>query len=176
MKNKGTKLDIITNILTISVILLLGYVLINKFILNDKAVPKSSEANSLIGKQIDIPNINWSKNSQTLLIVLSTTCHFCTENVPFYQKLAQQFNKKEELKLMAVFPQQQSVAKDYLSNNKIAINDIFQIVPSEIGVKGTPTILLLDNEGKVIQAWLGKIPASEEEKIIKEINSKTNLI
>src|SRR5204863_9489624 len=49
------------------------------------------------GTKISLAGLDWSKSPRTLLMALSTTCHFCSESAPFYQKLQQQ--KRDDVRM-----------------------------------------------------------------------------
>jgi len=78
------------------------------------AVTKNSRA-SLLGKVLRLPNVDWATNKTTVVLYLSTSCHFCSESSPFYQRLAQE-KLKLNFKLVAVLPQNEEAAKTYLES------------------------------------------------------------
>src|SRR5690349_12890900 len=42
------------------------------------------------GSQLSISGVDWAASDRTLLVVVSTGCHFCSESAPFYQRLTQE--------------------------------------------------------------------------------------
>ena len=40
-------------------------------------------APSIIGSRISLPGLDWARRRATVVLVLSTACHFCTESAPF---------------------------------------------------------------------------------------------
>ena len=115
------------------------------------------------GTKISLPGIDWSKSDRTLLLALSTMCHFCTESAPFYQKLQQQ--KRDDVRLVALFPQPAQESRTYLDKLGIAVDDVAQGPLNSVGVSGTPTLLLIDNQGAVTDSWVGKLPDDAAEKV-----------
>jgi hypothetical protein len=52
-----------------------------------------------------LPSIDYDAKPQTLVLVQSTTCNYCKESLPFYQRLlAEQQSAGQQTQLVAVFP------------------------------------------------------------------------
>ena len=120
------------------------------------------------GTKISLPGIDWGKSNRTLLLALSTNCHYCTESSPFYQQLQQQ--RPSDLRLVAVLPQTVELSRLYLNSLGVAIGDVVQSPLGSVGVSGTPTLILLDSGGVVRDSWVGKLSEAEATKVISRIN------
>jgi thioredoxin-related protein len=161
------KIELFANIAIIVVALILGFVLVKRFILNDSApLPKQ---NIEIGSKVDLSMIDWAKNKNTLLLVLSKDCRYCTDSIPFYKKLNQETAQSEKVKLVAVFPQDVSTAKEYLQSHGLNLNDVHQVSVNDVGVQGTPTMLLINDKGEVAGTWFGKLFEPDENKVIERL-------
>ena len=161
------KLEVLANIAVVITSVVLCSVLVKKYFFSAskpvpavEAVASKSPASSLsqrrsiqAGTKISLPGIDWSKSNRTVLLALSTTCHFCTASAPFYQKLEQQ--SPNDLRLVAVLPQSVEDGRAYLNKLGVAIQDVVQAPLASVGVSGTPTLLLVDREGSVIESWVG---------------------
>lgn len=171
MKNWRTKLDTIANIALIACCVLFAVFLIRNYLLTSskQTISTNPQANSLIGKRLSINEIDWSKNQQTLVLVLQKDCRFCNESMPFYQRLAKEFSNQTKTHLVAVFPDNLEESKQYLKENKVEINDVLQASLNSVGVRGTPTLLLIDNNGIVQEQWIGKQPPAKEESVIARL-------
>lgn len=99
-------------------------------------------------------------------MVLSTNCHFCTESAPFYQRLAQQKAGRGDVRLMAVLPQSVGEAQKYLDDHGISVDEVRQAVPGAAYARGTPTLILVDRTGSVIESWVGKLPPEKEAEVL----------
>jgi len=148
---------------------LLGGVLVKPYIF--PAVPKSVPTNEgiKIGTKLTLTDVDWNKSEKNLVLVLSSTCRFCNESAPFYQKLAAQKTGQNNIRLIAVMPQTAAEAKQYLDNHKISVDEIKQTNPDTINVRGTPTLVLVDNTGAVVQSWVGKLPPEKEEEVFQQL-------
>jgi thiol-disulfide isomerase/thioredoxin len=103
--------------------------------------------------------------------VLSKDCHFCEESAPFYRQLGQEFAASGKLPLVAVFPQEKDVAQNYLQGKQISVSEVLQASPLSFGVRGTPTLLLVNGSGEVTAAWYGKLSETEEKKAWETIRA-----
>jgi len=75
----------------------------------------------------------------------------------------------EGTRLIAVFPQPVDVGKKYLNDLGVAVDDVKQAQLNSIGVQGTPTLLLINKDGVVVNAWRGKLPADKEREVIARL-------
>jgi len=67
------------------------------------------EAKALVGSTVKLPGVDFGQKGKTLLIVISSTCHFCRDSESFYRQLTQMAGLKTHL--IAVLPQAQSEAE-----------------------------------------------------------------
>lgn len=159
------KIEVAANLAIIIVAVMLVAVIVQRFYFpfrtqDARIVP--------IGAKVSLPNIDWSKNGQSLVIALQTGCHYCTESAPFYQRLAVALSARK-IPLIAVFPQTIEEGQTYLRSIKVPIDDIRQASLKSIGVQGTPAILLVDNQGEVKTGWFGKLTQNQESEVLSSI-------
>jgi hypothetical protein len=168
MNNLSKRIELLANIAIIVVAVLIAGVLVKRYLLPQAQSPP---AQSLIqpGTKLSLPGIEWDKNNRTLLLVLSTTCRFCTESSPFYQRLAQEKAKKGEVSLIAVLPQSVGESRKYLNDNGISVDDIKQASLDAVQARATPTLIMADRTGTVVESWVGKLPAEKEDEVLNRI-------
>lgn len=167
MNNLHKRIEIIANIGIIIVAILLGGVLVKRYLLSPSPNVEVGE-DMLIkpGMKLSLPGVDWDRADKTLLMVLSTNCHFCTESAPFYQRLAQQKAGRQDVRLVAVLPQVMSDAQHYLSDHNIVVDEVRQSVPGAAYARGTPTLIMVDRTGSVVTSWIGKLPAEKEAEVL----------
>jgi thioredoxin-related protein len=135
-----------------------------------RAKPSSSQTQTpaiAAGTRINLRSEDWARNRQTLLLALSTNCKYCSASAEFYQRLVK--NASSNTKLVAVLPQPREEAQQYLAGLKLVIDDIQQISPPSLGVRATPTLILVDNAGGVTKSWVGQLPHEKEEEVLSAI-------
>lgn len=125
--------------------------------------PQAHAAPSLIGSNVHLTGVDFTHKDKTLLIAISSTCHFCQESQPFYRLLAKTTGLKTDL--VAVVPMPQRDAENYVHSS---ISPSIQVVSASlntIGVHSTPTLLLVDSRGTVENAWIGKLDDVGQEQV-----------
>jgi hypothetical protein len=158
-----------TNIAIAVVALLLVVVCIKKFFLAG-AKPRPLPAIQ-VGTKISVPNVDWSRSRETMLVVLQDGCRFCTESSPFYRRLVEQSSRNAGVRLIAVLPQDPDRGRRYLDSLGVTIAEVKQSDLGAIGVAGTPTLLLLDNQGKVEASWVGTLSAPQEAEVLRRVGT-----
>ncbi len=160
------RIEVVAYCATIVLSVIAGTVLIKEYLLPHP--PKRTESRITAGTKM-LVDYDWGKSNKTLLLVLSETCHFCNESAPFYQKLTSQFSDPEKLRFVAVFPQEVSSATKHLDELGVRVTEIRQAVPSAFGASGTPTLILISNDGTVVDSWVGKLSPEEESRVIEKV-------
>lgn len=99
------KVELIANGSIIIVAVLLSVVLVKSYLFTNSSPPNTNlETNNNeihVGQVVALPDVDWTKNGRTLLLALSTTCHFCTQSSPFYQRLVKEHG---DTQLIALVP------------------------------------------------------------------------
>ena len=120
-----------------------------------------------------LPDVDWAKNKRTLVLAISTQCHFCTESAPFFQRIEKE--RAKDLKLVAVLPQPVDDGRNYLEGEGVHVDDVKQAALNTIGVNGTPTLLLVDGNGTVAQLWEGKLQPDQEGSVLAVLRKNASL-
>lgn len=175
------KLEVLANIAVVITSVVLCSVLVKKYFFSAaqpeasvEAVQSKSPPSNLpqrrsikAGTKISLAGIDWSKSPRTVVLALSTTCHFCTESAPFYQQLQRQ--KPNNVRIVALFPQSVGDSRDYLNKLGVSVSDVVQSSLSSVGASGTPTLLLINYDGAVMDSWVGKLSEGEAAKVISRV-------
>lgn len=106
------------------------------------------------------------------MLVLQTGCRFCDESTPFYQRLTKELASQSKTHLVVLFPQNYNESKQYLKNKMIEIAYVRQVSLQSIGVQGTPTLILVDSSGTVLEQWVGKLPATQEDAVLARLKQQ----
>lgn len=117
------------------------------------------------GEMIPTGALVWDKSDKNLVMVISTVCKYCNESSPFYQKLATR-KAGTDVRLLAVLPQTMDESVKYLAEKNISVDEVLQINPGQLNVRGTPTLLLVNRSGVVVDVWNGKLPPDKENELM----------
>ena len=165
------RVELLANVAIIIVAVLLAVVLVKQMTAtktDQPTRPASARRDLRRGDKVTLP-VDWAKNSHTLLLVLQKDCRFCTESAPFYQQLVKETSARSDIKLVAVLPQTVDEGKQYLKDIGVDIADVRQVSPSQINVSGTPTLILVNNEGVASDVWPGKLSPDTEPKVLSKL-------
>jgi thioredoxin-related protein len=132
-----------------------------------KPQPQANPEKELAGKTISLPGFSFANGHDSLLLVVSTTCHFCQESLPFYKQLSEKVHGK--IDIIAVLPEPENEAKKFLTDAGVQTDHIVKAVPNSIGISGTPTVLLVDSKGKVKNVWLGRLDEDGQKKLLSTV-------
>jgi len=146
---------------------LLSVVIVKTYLLPARASNiHIAAANANVGTSLKgrLPGVDWSKNGRTLVLAISTQCHFCTESAPFFRRVKEEAGKNP--KMVALLPQSVTEAERYLSGQGVKVDQIVQVQPGTLGIRGTPTLMLVNHKGVITKLWTGKIPDSEQDAVL----------
>jgi thioredoxin-related protein len=164
------RVELTANIAIIVLALVLGVVFVKRFAFKSEVVTQgTAPETALRGQKISLPSMDWSQSPRHLVLVLQKGCHFCSESASFYQRLIPAVAKHSDMQLVAALPQSVSESKQYLNDLGVSINEVRQADLSSIGVRGTPTLLLVDRNGVVTDLWIGKLPPEKEQEVLSHL-------
>lgn len=118
-------------------------------------------------------------SNRALVVAVSPGCHFCNDSIPFYKNLIDQRNQKNSaVKFIAAVPssekpeEAQKLVAD--ETQKFAAggaqpDGMVNVDFAAIKVPGTPTLMLVDNNGKVLDVWVGKLDPDGEKEVLKTL-------
>ncbi len=168
------RVELLANLAIVLVALLLGVVLVKRYLWPAAPQPTAIENVQIKpGTKLLLPGMEWNKGDRTLLLVLSTTCRFCTESAPFYQRLAREKAKNGSVNLVAVLPQSVGESQKYLNDLGVSVDDIKQAQLAALPVRVTPTLIIVDRTGSVTESWIGKLPAEKEIEVLNRFLADT---
>jgi thioredoxin-related protein len=168
---KKSTLDTVANIAIIVVCVIAAVVLIrNQFF---PAQPRVQGAQEQVkeGERFDqLKAVMPAGSNRALVVAVSPTCHFCNDSMPFYKKLIDQRNQQgSQVKVIAAVPNEEAKAEESKKFASAGANPdgMVHMDFSTIKVPGTPTLLLVDNDGKVLNVWVGKQDEKGEKEILE---------
>lgn len=74
------------------------------------------------------------------------------------------------MRLVALLPQPLQESRNYLDKLGITVDDVAQSPLNSVGVSGTPTLLFIDNQGAVIDSWVGKLSEGAAEEVRAKVS------
>lgn len=79
------------------------------------------------------------------------------------------------MRYVAVLPQPVGDGQKYLSSLGVRVDEVIQAQLNSIGLRGTPTLMLIDDKGAVSDYWIGKLNNDEEERLIRRLRENAKI-
>ena len=172
-----SKLDTAANIAIIVVCILAVAILINSNVYHflpsfqqrpPGAPPEAAKGETLAALRAVVP----AGSEKALVVALSPTCHFCNDSMPFYKQLMDKRNESNSpVKVIAAVPQPaaKEAEEKNLAEHGVQPDAVVHVDFAKIKVPGTPTLLLVDNQGKVLDVWVGKLDEAREREVLARL-------
>lgn len=109
---------------------------------------------------------------RALVMALAPGCHFCNDSMPFYKQLVDKRNEsRSPVKVIAAVPgaDVQAAEQKNLTDHGVQADALVNIDFAKIKVPGTPTLILVDKDGKVLDVWVGKLDPSREHEVLARL-------
>ena len=132
-------------------------------------LPKLQVRSLVPGSQIKLHGIDWKSNDRTLLLALSTSCHFCSQSASFYKRLVTETASKSSVQIIAVLPEDIAEGTRFLRGLGVPATTVLTAQLRSFGVRGTPTIILADNKGTIKHVWEGTLSLVQEEEVLGSV-------
>lgn len=174
MSKSSNRIHQLTNIAIVLVVLMIGVVIARNYLRSPRPIPEVRDYRVAAGTRVYLPGIDWAANGQTLVLVLREDCRYCTESAPFYRQLAKEATVNSKVRLLAVLPQDVVEGKQYLNSLDLPIAEVRQAKLDALGVQGTPTLILVNGDGLVLESWAGRLPPEQEKAVMKRIEARAN--
>ncbi len=162
------KVEVAANV----VVILLAVVIGSVFLMDRFATPGLGPNEVKAGDQLPGLHVyNWKAHERTLVLALRNGCHFCEESMPFYRRLAKlEQSNQIGVHLIAVFPDDPAVVRQVVETQQLTIEVVPAFELGQVKVQATPTLMLVDERGRVSKVWMGELPPAEEAEVIAAIS------
>jgi len=131
--------------------------------------PSAPQPAYVAGQTFDAPSAWYADASHTLVIFARASCTACEKAQPFLKELVGAVGDKAAV-VMAHPPGAPDEDADFARSLGIA-DDRIVIVGSDLRVKSTPTLVLVDQRGTVMHAWEGVGPVENQAKIAEVLKA-----
>jgi thioredoxin-related protein len=165
-------LEISTTVVLLCVALLFGAVLARDVLGGSRSERPVRSAGDAGIRSLPITNIAKTSSPYTLVLGLSTTCPYCTMNRSLYAKLSAYTRTISELRIVALFPQPVDEGRQYLTAHGVDVHEIRSMDLTPLGIRGTPTIFLVKQDGTVVSSWAGMVPDRQHDEVLHAVRQK----
>jgi len=139
------------------------------------APPGQPSESALLGQREEqVPEALWKDSTKNIVLLLSTRCRFCAESAPPYRQLSamRQRTPNGVSVLVASFDPPDRM-RDYLAQQNIRVDNIFQASSGFAGVSVTPAIFLVDSHGVIRRVFFGKLDWIQERRLLGALKGES---
>ena len=117
-----------------------------------------------------VPSVTFGSTSRTLIFAMNSKCGHCNESIPFYRQVIDVARRNNNVQMVFISSEEENLFKDYLSQARLKVSSRSPVDLASYGIASTPTIIMVDNEGRIIDFWVGKLSHESEEQLIKAVS------
>lgn len=158
------KIEITTNALIVLVLLMIGGTYV-------KSRMGSHTVSLSPGEKISAPHgYDWRNHDQTLVVAVRQGCVYCERSYPLYRRLeGLEHDNHLKAHMLIVMPDDPANEAAVLKSQGISSQSVPSTVLNDIKVSGTPTLLLVDANGRLLQSWVGELEPSKAEALVAQL-------
>lgn len=119
----------------------------------------------------DVEGLELATHEQTLLLVLSSQCRFCTESMPFYRQLLDR-RREEQTQVVVASTESAAVTSAYLAGHGVAADRVLEVGPGELGTSATPTLLEVSPAGDIREVIVGRVADDQVSGLVTRLLSR----
>jgi len=161
------KVEVVANVVVILLAVMIGSVYLRDRFSAHGPEPNEVKAGDRLPR---LDGWDWSAHERTLVLVLKKGCHFCEDSAPFYQRLAaQQQEARSNTAIVAVFPEAADAVSEVVKSEGLGIHALAAVPLETLKVSGTPSLLLVDRSGTVLNAWIGMLSPKQELEVMRAV-------
>jgi hypothetical protein len=165
LKSWQKRIEVATNVAILCAFLMVAALATKRFF--ERPVDASGRG-PRIGTAISLPGVDWGKSNLSLVMALSTGCHFCSESSEFYRRLVPSAANRG-VRVLAVLPQPLVESRGYLEKLGVPVTEVVESPLAVLDVPGTPTLIVLDRQGRIKKAWAGKLDPEREKQVLASL-------
>jgi thiol-disulfide isomerase/thioredoxin len=160
-----TKLETVTHVFVIGLCCLAGGLLIEQRFFSSPEAEMVSPPD-FVGREVNLPGADWQAAPVSVLLQISSTCHFCNESMPFYKQLMEA-RQAHAAKVPVIVASSDAVAvmRKHLEDRQVIVDKVLHSRLESFGT-GTPTVYIVDSKGVVVRAFIGKLDSSGEKALL----------
>jgi thiol-disulfide isomerase/thioredoxin len=132
------------------------------------ATAESTDAPRQFTTIAETPELALRDSRKTLVLVAASTCIFCTRSMPFYRRLASEA-RSNGIQFVAATNEDLQRHTNYLNEHGVGVDKVVSAGKNGIHVSGTPTLLVVQSDGRVGRMWRGQLRGEREKDVFEEL-------
>jgi hypothetical protein len=113
------------------------------------------------GDNFSVSNVDLSLSGVTLVLILKRDCRYCDQSIPFYRTLVKN-TQSSLLRTIVLIPVDES--KPFKTWG-LEVDAVIPTRLTDLKVRGTPTILIIDRRGRIDRIWSGLLDERHQNEV-----------
>ena len=129
------------------------------------------------GARFPVKGLDWTRSHQTLVVVWEQSCALCSENAPFYRLIEQNRTDPGKTRLVLLLGGDPNNAGAYMQNLQLSFDEVKPVSLRELkpyGLIGTPTAMLVNDEGIVTNLWHGSLTELQQSEVLRALRIRVD--
>lgn len=129
------------------------------------------------GARFPVKGLDWTSSHQTLVLVWEQSCALCSESAPFYRLIEQNRADPSKTRLVLLLGGDPNNAGAYMQNLQLSFDEVKPASLRELkpyGLVGTPTAVLVNDEGIVTNLWHGSLTELQQSEVLRALRIRVD--
>lgn len=158
--------DLITNVVVVMTCVILVCVVVYR---QSQASSAHDDSSFREGQTIEPPvERTWRTAKSTLVLGVRSGSSFCTASAEFYRRIMP-IAKGQGVSVIAVSQEPVSATLEYMARLSLNPDSVHQVGPRYPLALRTPTLSLIDEDGRVVAFWIGKLDLLGEKEVERSL-------
>lgn len=163
-------LERLTNVVTLIAALALVVHIVQVQYASRAAAPSSAAPMGVGDVVADTAGLGFKSGRRTLVIATASTCAYCTASMAYYKRLVS-VARDADVRVVGVTRESTQTNREYLLAHEVRLDAVVDAATNRVLYRGTPTLLLFDDDGRILATWLGRLNPTQEEEVIARLLS-----
>jgi hypothetical protein len=108
--------------------------------------------------------------ARTVVLYVHPSCRYCTESMPFYRRLVDAGrDHRDRVAIRFASNIDRGALNRYLAEHALGDSEAIRQYPPP-GITGTPSVFVLDREGRVVASFAGVLSRAQERTLLRELS------
>ena len=123
-------------------------------------------APTVVGREVKLPGADWQSAPVSVLLQISSTCHFCNDSMPFYRKMmAARQASGAKIPVIVASADAVPVMQQHLADRQVSVDKVLHSRLDGIGAV-TPTVYIVDSKGMIRRVFTGELDSSGQRELL----------
>jgi hypothetical protein len=117
-----------------------------------------------------LSGVDYKAFDRTLIIAMSSACDSCLDSIPFYKHLTESRVKGgQTYQYFAILSEKQDEVEQFIQRFELNLPTVAGVDLKELKVAATPTLILVNSNGEIVDFWVGKLSKDAEQEVARTL-------